>query len=63
MYVGDEVSCHCRTARVGNTSIAVRVETWVRRRADSIDEKVTEGTFTFVAIDDRGRPRRLVAQR
>ena len=57
VYVGDRVSCHCRTARIGRTSITVHVETWVRRTAPgrSPEElKVTEGMFTFVALDDRG---------
>ena len=55
--VGDEVSCYCATRRVGRTSISVRVETWVRRRHRAIDEQVTEGLFTFVAIDAGGQPR------
>ena len=57
VYVGDRVSCHCRTARIGRTSITVHVETWVRRtRLGRSPEalKVTEGMFTFVALDDRG---------
>ncbi len=57
VYVGDEVSCFCATQHIGNTSIAVRVETWVRRRREEIEEKVTEGLFTFVAIDKDGNPR------
>ena len=57
VYVGDVVSCHCETVRIGNTSIAVMVETWVRRRNSEKHEKVTEGLFTFVAIDEEGRPR------
>ena len=57
VYVGDEVSCYCRTHRIGTTSIAVEVETWVRRHRGGAIEKVTEGIFTFVAIDDQGRPR------
>ena len=55
--VGDEVSCYCATERIGRTSIRVRVETWVRRRHQAADEQVTEGLFTFVAMDDQGRPR------
>ena len=57
VYVGDVVSCYCSTERIGNTSIAVMVETWVRRRDSGNFEKVTEGLFTFVAIDENGRPR------
>lgn len=57
VYVGDVVSCYCSTVRIGTTSIAVLVETWVRRRSNAAVEKVTEGRFTFVAIDADGRPR------
>ena len=57
VIVGDEVSCYCATTRVGRTSITVRVETWVRRRRIAVEEQVTEGLFTFVAIDANGRPR------
>lgn len=55
--VGDEISCYCRTESVGTTSIAVHVEAWVRRRDDGAEEQVTEGLFTFVAIDSAGQPR------
>jgi len=59
VFVGDEVSCYCRTRRIGTTSISVQVETWVRRHRGDAIEKVTEGLFTFVAIDDEGRPREI----
>ena len=57
--VGDEVSCYCTTKRIGNTSIAVDIETWVRRRRGSVIDKVTEGIFIYVAIDDNGKPRKI----
>ena len=57
VYVGDVVSCYCTTSRIGTTSIAVNVETWVRRSITRKLEKVTEGCFTFVAIDKDGKPR------
>ncbi len=57
VYVGDVVSCYCSTVKIGTTSIAVLVETWVTRRSSGEIEKVTEGRFTFVAIDQTGRPR------
>ena len=57
VYIGDEVSCYCSTERIGNTSIAINIETWVRRRDMQGEVKVTEGLFTFVAIDDQGEPR------
>lgn len=55
--VGDEISCYCRTERIGTTSITLRVEAWVRRRSRAVEEQVTEGLFTFVAIDEDGNPR------
>lgn len=55
--VGDEVSCYCATESIGSTSITVRVETWVRRRRLSVEEQVTEGLFTFVAVGEDGQPR------
>ena len=57
VQVGDQVSCYCSTVKIGTTSIAVKVDTWVRRRHDWTEERVTEGVFTFVALDDSGRPR------
>ena len=60
VYVGDQVSCFCRNVRVGTTSITVHVETWARRRlADQFGEaiKVTEGNFTFVALNQDGTKR------
>ena len=62
VYVGDQVSCFCRTQAVGNTSIRVHVETWARRRiAHQFGEtvKVTEGSFTFVALNEDGSKRKL----
>ncbi len=57
VYVGDLVSCYADIARIGRSSITVRVETIVRRRHTGETVKVTQGAFTYVAIDDNGRPR------
>ena len=60
--IGDEVSCYCTAEEVGDTSLKVKIETWARGRGrERPAEKVTEGVFTFVAIDDDGRPRKLPA--
>ena len=60
--VGDEVSCYCSVVKTGDTSVAVKVETWARGRGHGRDpQKVTEGVFTFVALDDAGQPRTLSA--
>ena len=60
--VGDEVSCYCSVLEVGETSLRVKIETWSRGRGGKEAEKVTEGVFTFVAIDDNGKPRKVPAQ-
>jgi len=57
VFVGDLVSCYADLVKVGRTSLTVKIETWVERRADARLEKVTEATFTYVAIDQNGRPR------
>ena len=64
VYVGDQVSCFCHTQRVGKTSITVHVETWARRRLGrqfGETVKVTEGSFTFVALNEDGSKRPLPA--
>ena len=57
VFVGDEVSLYGHILRIGRTSITIRVEAWRRSRTDNAEQKVTEGTFTFVAIDENGKPR------
>ena len=36
--------------------MVVHVEAWVRRERIGLREKVTEGNFKFVAIDESGSP-------
>ncbi len=55
--IGDEVSCYAEVTRVGRSSLSTRIEVWTRRRAGEERMKVTEGIFTYVAIDETGRPR------
>ena len=55
--VGDEVSFYAEIRRIGRTSMTIYVEAWRRPRQADDAEKVTEATFTFVALDDQGRPR------
>jgi acyl-CoA thioesterase YciA len=57
VLVGDEVSCYGEVTKVGRTSIAVTIESWVRRGLSAERIKVTEGLFTFVAIGIDRRPR------
>ncbi|KQP23795.1 acyl-CoA thioesterase [Methylobacterium sp. Leaf469] len=55
--VGDVLCVYTRVGHVGRTSMKIEVEAWARRFRTQVREKVTEATFTFVAIDDAGRPR------
>ncbi len=57
--VGDEVSCYCSSENQGDTSLAVKIETWSQGRDGSAAEKVTEGMFIYVAVGDDGKPRRF----
>ncbi len=57
--VGDEVSCFCFHEDESAVIVKVRIETWTRSRGGRNPEKVTEGIFTFAAVDENGRPRRL----
>jgi acyl-CoA thioesterase YciA len=56
VFVGDEVSCYTDVIRVGKTSLTIQIQTWARNRFSPEARKVTEGIFTFVAIDSTGRP-------
>ena len=53
--VGAVVSCYAGLLDVGRSSLRMRVEVWTHHMGDVT--KVTEGVFTFVAIDEQGRTR------
>lgn len=62
VQVGDVVCCYGRVDCIGNTSITLHIETWVKpilREVKSPENrfKVTEANFIFVAVDDKGRKR------
>ncbi len=57
VFVGDVVSCYAEVTRVGRTSITVEIDVYAERRAAAENVKVTEATFTYVAIGDDRRPR------
>ncbi|MGI3900808.1 MAG: acyl-CoA thioesterase [Janthinobacterium lividum] len=61
--VGDEVSCYCTLQDTGDSSVSVKIETWARPRGGRPAEKVTEGVFTYVAIDENGDSRPLPASK
>jgi acyl-CoA thioesterase YciA len=57
--VGDVLCVYTAIDSVGRTSMKLHIEAWAQRFRTHLREKVTDGTFTFVAIDDSGRPRPL----
>ena len=60
--VGDTVCCYGRCIHVGRTSLKVKLELWVKKiyeRESMQRSLVTEACFTYVAVDDHGRPRPL----
>jgi len=57
VYVGDEVTLFAELQSVGRTSMTIEVQAWRRPRDGDTCEKVTEAMFTFVALDETGRPR------
>ena len=61
--VGDVLCVYTAIDKVGRSSMKVHVEAWARRRLTHDREKVTDATFTFVAIDETGRPRPIPAGR
>lgn len=55
--VGDEVSLYAEMEKVGRTSMKIKVRVWSRARHQEDSKPVTEGVFTFVALDENARPR------
>ena len=55
--VGDEVSLFAELESIGRTSMKIHVEAWRRERHRDDCERVTDATFTFVALDADARPR------
>ena len=52
----DLISVYANVERVGRTSMAIRIEVVATRDRGTTDVKVTEGVFTFVALDEQHRP-------
>jgi acyl-CoA thioesterase YciA len=55
--VGDVLCVYTEVESIGRSSMKIHVEAFSQRFMTHITEKVTDATFTFVAIDDEGRPR------
>lgn len=57
VQVGDVISFHTETVKVGRTSIVVKVDVWAKKRMGAGRWVfVTEGKVTMVAVDENMRP-------
>ncbi len=59
VFVGDVLSIYCDVSRTGRTSITIQLEAWALRNRIGARVKVTEGIFTFVAVDAKRKPKPL----
>ena len=57
MAVGDELSVYVEELKQGRTSLRLRAEAIARQRDGESETTVAEGEFTFVALDEHGKPR------
>ena len=57
MAVGDELSIYVELLKAGRTSLRLKAEAIGRKRDGDKETIVAEGEFTFVALDEQGKPR------
>ncbi|MFL6746732.1 MAG: acyl-CoA thioesterase [Sphingomicrobium sp.] len=57
IHLRDLISVYAEVERVGRTSMGVRIEVVAERDFGATEVKVTEGLFTFVALDANHHPR------
>src|SRR3954463_14785044 len=57
IHLRDLISVYAHVERVGRTSMGVRIEVVAQRDLGTTEIKVTEGLFTFVALDSNHQPR------
>jgi len=62
IHLRDLISVFAQVERVGRTSMGVRIEVVAHRDLGATEVKVTEGLFTFVALDENHRPRSVDAE-
>jgi len=54
--VGDTVACYAWVEKIGRTSMKIQVDVWVTRYMTGDQLRVTHGVFTYVAVDNEGKP-------
>lgn len=67
VHVGDVVCCYGKLLKIGNTSISINLEIWVKQGQGSKSDqksilKVTQAAFTYVSVDSKGRKKPVKKQ-
>jgi acyl-CoA thioesterase YciA len=57
VHIGDVLSCYTEILRIGTSSMRIHVEVWETADPCRPPVRVTEGQFTYVAIDEAGKSR------
>lgn len=60
--IGDVVSCYVDLVNVGNTSMHIHIEVWRSSHDHYESTRVTDGHFTFVALNEDGSKRTIPAE-
>ena len=57
VFIGDTLCCYVALKKQGRTSMTVHIDAFVNRRFEEEELiKVTEGVFTYVKLDEHGKP-------
>lgn len=64
--VGDVICCYAKCLKTGNSSLTINIEVWVKKvSSEPIGQRyrATEAVFTYVAVDNDGKPHPLPPDR
>jgi len=59
VQVGDTVACYGKLEKIGKSSMRIAMEVWSQRHIQSKHICVTEAIFTYVSINDDGKPAKI----
>jgi acyl-CoA thioesterase YciA len=62
VFSGDKVTPYTEVVKTGDTSVTIKIEIWAERKNGGQNEKVTEGLFTYVALDKNRKPVSITPQ-
>ena len=59
VYVADLVNCYTNVLDIYKSSIKIRVDVEIYRSENKTTINAADGIFTYVAVDDNGKPREI----